>query len=80
MREGGGNGGAVWWGEPEVTKAAPTYYVDEGGIVTVGLHAQRTRGEFRMLKTMAAEILEGGERFCRPRDRSYLVSTNFGSC
>ena len=47
----GGNGGAVWWGEPEVTKAAPTYYVDEGGIVTVVLHAPRTKGEFCMLKT-----------------------------
>ena len=72
--------GAVWWGEPEVTKAAPTYYVDEGGIVTVGLRAPRTKGEFRMLKTKVAEILEGGGRFCRPRDRSYPVSTNFGPC
>ena len=60
-------------GEPEVTKAAPTYHVDEGGIVTVGLHAPRTKGGFRMLKTKVAEILEGGGRFCRPRDRSYLV-------
>ena len=57
-------------GEPEVTKAAPTYYVDEGGIVTVVLRAPRTKGEFRMLKTKVAEILEGGERFCRPRDCS----------
>ena len=38
-------------GEPEVTKAAPTCYVDEGSIVTVGLRAPRTKGEFRMLKT-----------------------------
>ena len=38
-------------GEPEVTKAAPTYYVDEGGIVTVGLRAPRTKREFRILKT-----------------------------
>ena len=38
-------------GEPEVTKASPTYHVDEGGIVTVGLRAPRTKGEFRMLKT-----------------------------
>ena len=38
-------------GEPEVTKAAPTYYVDEGGIITVGLCAPRTKGEFHMLKT-----------------------------
>jgi len=51
LREGRGNGGAVSWGEPEVTKAAPTYYVDEGGIVTVILRAPRTKGEFRMLKT-----------------------------
>ena len=80
MREGRGNGGAVWWGEPEVTKADPTYYVDEGGIVTVGLRAPRTTGEFRMLKNKVAEILGGG-RFCRPRDdRSYPVSTNFGPC
>ena len=67
-------------GRPEVTKAAPTYYVDEGGIVTVGLHAPRTKGEFRMLKTKVAEILEGGGRFCHQRDRSYPVSTNFGPC
>ena len=70
----------MWWGEPEVTKAAPTYYVDEGGIVIVGLRASRTKGEFRMLKTKVAEILEGGRRFFRPRDRSYPVSTNFGPC
>lgn len=80
MREGKGNGGAVLLGEPEVTKAAPTYHVDEGGIVTVGLRAPRTKGGFRMLKTKVAEILEGGGRFCRPRDRSYPVSTNFGPC
>ena len=67
-------------GEPEVTKAAPTYHVDEGGIVTVGLRAPRTKWGFRMLKTKVAEILEGGERFCRLRDHSYLVSTNFGLC
>ena len=67
-------------GGPEVTKATPTYYVDEGGIVTVGIHAPRTKGEFCMLKTKVAEILEGGGRFCRPRDRSYPVSTNFGPC
>ena len=42
----GGNGGAVWWGEPEVTKAAPTYYVDECGIVTVGLMHQGQKGNF----------------------------------
>ena len=63
-------------GEPEVTKAAPTYHVDEGGIVTVGLRAPRTKGGFRMLKTKVAEILEGGRRFCRPWDRSFPVSTN----
>ena len=57
-------------GEPEVTKAAPTYYVDEGSIVTVGLHAPRTKGEFRMLKTKVAKNLEGGGRFCSPRDHS----------
>ena len=68
----------MYWGELEVTKAAPTYYVDEGGIVTVGLHAPRTKGEFRMLKTKVEELLEGGGRFCRPRDRLYPVSTNFG--
>ena len=67
-------------GEPEVTKAAPTYYVDDGGIVTIGLRAPRTKGEFRMLKTKVAEILEGGGRFCRLRDCSYPVSTNFGPC
>ena len=66
-------------GEPEVTKPAPTYHVDEGGIVTVGLRAPRTKGGFRMLKTKVAEIL-GGRRFCCPRDRSYPVSTNFGPC
>ena len=70
----------MWWGKPEVTKAAPTYYVDEGSIVTVVLRAPRTKGEFRMLKTKVAEILEGGGRFCRLRDRSYPVSTNFGPC
>ena len=70
----------MWWGEPEVTKAAPTYYVDEGGIVTVGLRAPRTKRGFHMLNTKVAEILEGGGRFCCPRDRSYLVSTNFGPC
>ena len=43
-------------GEPEVTKAAPTYYVDEGGIVTVGLRALRTKGEFHMLKTRWQKI------------------------
>ena len=80
MREGERKWGAVWWEEPEVTKAAPTYYVDEGGIVTVVLRAPRTKGEFRMLKTKVAEILEGGGRFCRPRDRSYPVLTNFGPC
>ena len=67
-------------GEPEVTKAAPTYHVDEGGIANVGLRAPRTKGGFRMLKTKVAEILEGGGRFCCPRDRSYQVLTNFGSC
>ena len=67
-------------GDPEVTTAAPTYHVDEGGIVTVGLRASSTKGGFHMLKTKVAEILEGGGRFCRPRDRSYLVSTNFGRC
>ena len=49
-------------------------------IVTVGPSAPRTNGGFRMLKTKVAEILEGGGRFCRPRDRSYTVSTNFGPC
>ena len=58
----------MWWGEPEVTKAAPTYYVDEGGIVTVGLRAPRTKGGFCMLKTKVAEILEGGENFRRRRE------------
>ena len=38
-------------GDPDVTKAAPTYHVDEGGIVTVVLCAPRTKGEFRMVKT-----------------------------
>ena len=70
----------MWWGKPKVTKAGPTYYVNEGHIVTIVLHAPRTKGEFRMLKTKVAEILEGGGRFCRPRDRSYPVSTNFGPC
>ena len=51
MREGERKWGCRVVGEPEVTKAAPTYYVDEGGIVTVGLRAPRTKGEFRMLKT-----------------------------
>ena len=67
-------------GESEVTKAASTYHVDEGGIVTVGLRAPKKKGGFHMLKTKVAEILEGGGRFCRPWDRSYLVSTNFGPC
>ena len=51
MWEAERNWGCRVVGEPEVTKAAPTYYVDEGGIVTVGLRAPRTKGEFRMLKT-----------------------------
>ena len=80
MREGERKRGCRVVREPEVTKAAPTYHVDEGGIVTVGLRAPRTKGGFRMLKTKVAEILEGGGRFCRPRDRSYPVSTNFGPC
>jgi len=67
-------------GNRKLPKAAPTYHVDEGGIVIVGLRAPRTKGGFRMLKTKVAEILEGGGRFCRPRDRSYPVSTNFGPC
>ena len=67
-------------GETEVTKGAPTYYVDEDDIVTVVLHAPRTKGEFCMLKTKVAEILEAGGRFCRLQDRSYPVSTNFGPC
>ena len=46
----------MWWGEPEVTKAALTYYIDESGIVTVVLRAPRTKGEFCMLKTKVAEI------------------------
>ena len=79
-----GGGERKWgWrvvGGLEVTKAAPTYHVDQGGIVTVGLRAPRTKGGFRMLKTKLAEILEGGGRFCRPRDCSYPVSTNFGPC
>ncbi len=57
-----------------------TYYVDEGSIETVGLRAPRTKGGFHMLKTKVAEILEGGGRFCRSRDCSYPVSTNFGPC
>ena len=68
MREGERKWGCRVVGEPEVTKAAPTYHVDEGSIVTVGLRAPRTKGGFRMLKTKVAEILEGGGRFCRPRD------------
>ena len=80
MREAERKWGAVRWGEPEVTKAAPTYHVDEGGIVTVRLRALRTKGGFRMLKTKVAEILEGGRRFCRSWDRSYPVLTNFGPC
>ena len=56
----------MWWGELEVSKVAPTYYVDEGGIVTVGLRASRTKGGFHMLKTKVAEILEGGGRFLPP--------------
>ena len=51
MREGERKWGCRVVGEPEVTKAAPTYYVDEGSIITVVLHAPRTKGEFRMLKT-----------------------------
>ena len=54
MREGERKRGVMWWGEPEVTKAAPTYYVDEGSIVIVVLRAPRTKGEFRMLKTKVA--------------------------
>ena len=51
MREGEKKWGCHVVEEQEVTKAAPTYRVDEGGIVTVGLRAPRTKGEFRMLKT-----------------------------
>ena len=36
---GGEEMGMLCSGEPKVTKAAPTYHVDEGGIVTVGLRA-----------------------------------------
>ena len=61
MREGGENGGAVWWGEPEVTKADPTYYVNEGRIVTIVLRAPRTKGEFHMLRL-------GGGNFRRRRE------------
>ena len=80
MREEERKWGCRVVGEPEVTKAAPTYHVDEGGIVTVGLRAPRTKGGFRMLKSKVAEILEGRWRFCHPRDCWYLVSTNFGQC
>ena len=70
MREGDRKWGClVVGGGAEVTKAAPTYHVDEGGIMTVGLRAPRINGGFPMLKTKVAEILEGGGRFCRPRDR-----------
>ena len=48
---GGEEMGVPCSGGTEVTKAAPTYHVDEGGIVTVVLRAPRTKGEFRMLKT-----------------------------
>ena len=51
MREGERKWGCRVVGEPEVTKAAPIYHVDEGGIVTVGLRAPRTKREFCMLKT-----------------------------
>ena len=51
LREGERRWGCRVVGEPEVTKAAPNYYVDEGGIVTVVLRAPRTKGESRMLKT-----------------------------
>ena len=63
MREGERKWGCCVVGEPEVAKAAPTYHVDEGGIVTVGLRAPRTKGEFRMLKRKVTEIFEGGGRF-----------------
>ena len=42
---------AMWCEEPEVTKATPTYYVNEGRIVTIVLRAPRAKGEFHMLKT-----------------------------
>ena len=80
MREGERKSGCRVVGELEVTKAAPSHYVNEGRIVTVVLRAPRTKGEFRMLKTKVAEILEGGGRFCSPRDHSYPVLTNFGPC
>ena len=41
----------MWWGEPEVTKETPTYYVNEVRILTIVLRAPRTKGEFHMLKT-----------------------------
>ena len=51
MREGERKWECRVVGEPEVTKASPTYHVDEGSIVNVGPRAPRTKGEFRMLKT-----------------------------
>ena len=80
LREGERKWGCRVVGGTGSYQSSPTYYVDEGGIVTVGLRAPSTKGGFRMLKTKVAEILEGGGRFCRPRDRSYPVSTNFGPC
>jgi hypothetical protein len=42
-------------GELEVTKATPTYYVNEGCVV---LRAPRTKGEFRMLHTWSRKFKE----------------------
>ena len=74
MREGERKWGCRVVGEPEVTKAAPTYYVDEGGIVTVGLRAPRTKGQFRMLKTKVAEIRR--RREILPPAGSFVSSFN----
>ena len=74
MREGERKWGFRVVGEPEVTKAAPTYHVDEGGIVTVGLRAPRKKGGFRMLKTKVAEFRR--RREILPPAGSFVSSFN----
>lgn len=75
MREGERKWGCRVVGEPEVTKAAPSYYVDEGGIVPVVLRAPRIKGEFRMLKTRCRNFRRRQETL--PPAGSFLSSFNY---
>ena len=56
-------------------QSSPTYHVDEGGIVTVGLRAPRTKGGFRMLKTKVVEIFRRRREILPPAG-SFVSSFN----